>query len=85
MTLFIKKILKKRTLQEQEMENSLGLPGVSDGEEPACQFRRHKRHGFSGEGNSYLLQYFLPGEPHGQRALWAPVSGVAKSWTRLED
>ena len=85
MTLFIKKILKRRTLQEQEMENSLGLSGDSDGEEPTCQFRRHKRNGFAGEGNSYLLQYFCLENPMDRRAWWATVGGVAKSCTRLED
>ena len=36
-------------------------------EEPACQWRRHKRHGFdSWSGRSPVL---LPGESHGQRCL----------------
>ena len=28
---------------------------------------------------------FLPGESHGQRAWWATVYGVTKSWTGLSD
>ena len=27
---------------------------------------------------------FLPGEPHGQRSLWATVYKVAKSWMQLK-
>ena len=55
---------------------SLGFPGCSSGKEPACQCRRHKRHGF----NSWVgkipqrrarepTPVFLPGESCGQRSL----------------
>ena len=50
--------------------------GRANGKEPACQCRRHKRHGF----NPWLgkipwrrkwqpTPVFLPGESHGQRSL----------------
>ena len=42
----------------------MGFPGGTGGKEPACQCRRHKRHGFNpwvgkilGVGNSNPLQY----------------------------
>ena len=51
----------------------MGFPGGSDCKESACNpgdlgsipgFGRSP-----GEGNYYPLQYFLPGESHGQRSL----------------
>ena len=40
----------------------------------------------TGEGNGYPLQYFLPGEFHGQRSLACGiVHGVTQSWTRLNN
>ena len=37
-------------LREEKNENIyrylMSFPGGASGEEPACQFRRHKRHGF---------------------------------------
>ena len=62
--------------------------GSTSGKEPACQCRRHKRHGFEpwvgkifprkGKGN--LLQYFL--ENPMERGTWgAMVRRVAKSQT----
>ena len=52
----------------------MGFPGGASGKEPACQCRRHKRHGF----NPWVMKIpwrraqqptpiFLPGESHGQR------------------
>ena len=50
----------------------LGFSSGASGKEPTCQFRRHKRHGFSpwvgkitegGHGNS--LQYSCLEDPHG--------------------
>ena len=53
-----------------------GLPGYSSGKEPACQCRRHKRHGFDPWVRKILRRrswqptpIFLPGESHG--AWWA--------------
>ena len=53
-----------------------GRPGGASGEEPACQCRRHKRHGFDpwvgrspGEGNGNPLQYSCLENPYGQRSL----------------
>ena len=37
------------------------------------------------EGNGTLLQYSCLGNPMDGGAWWAPVHGVAKSWTRLSD
>ena len=52
-----------------------GFPGCINGKEPACQCRRHKRHGFdSWIGKSpwrrawQSTQVFLPGESQGQRS-----------------
>ena len=53
-----------------------GFPGGTSGKEPACQSRRHKRHGFYpwvGK-NPWRRAWqptpvFLPGESHGQRSL----------------
>ena len=52
---------------------ALGFPGSSAGKESACiagDLGSIPESGRSpGEGKSYLLQYFLPGEFHGQRSL----------------
>ena len=63
-----------------------GFPGSSRGKEPACQCRRHKRHGF----NPWIGKIpwrrawqptlvFLPGESQGQRNL----AGYSP-WSRKE-
>ena len=53
-----------------------GFPGGASGKEPACQYRRHKRHGFDPwvrkmpwKTASKPTPVFLPGESHGQRSL----------------
>ena len=55
---------------------SLGLPSGTSGKEPACQCRRHKRHGFDTWVRKILRKrkwqpspVFLPGKSHGQRSL----------------
>ena len=55
---------------------SLGLPSGTSGKEPACQCRRHKRHGFDTWVGKILRKrkwqpspVFLPGKSHGQRSL----------------
>ena len=52
------------------------FPGCAGGKEPACQFRRHKRCGFSPwvrkilwMGAQQPTPVFLPGESHRQRSL----------------
>ena len=61
------------------------FPGGSDGQESACNagdpglipgLGRSP-----GEGNGNPLQYSCLENPHGQRAWWATVHGVVKSWT----
>ena len=54
----------------------MSFPGGTSGKEPACQCRRHKRHGFyPGVGKSpwgrawQPTPAFLPGKSHGQRSL----------------
>ena len=54
----------------------MGFPGGASGKEPACQCRRHKRHGFNPWVGKILQSkewqptpVFLPGESHGQRSL----------------
>ena len=53
-----------------------GFPGGTSGKEPACQCRRHQRHGFdpwvgkiSWRRAWQTTLVFLPGESHGQRSL----------------
>ena len=64
----------------------LGLPGGSDGKEPACDMgdlgliRVLGRSSDGEHGNP--LQYSCLENLHGQREAWqATVQGVAKSWT----
>ena len=52
----------------------MGFPGAVSGKEPTCQYRRHKRYGFSPRVGKFpwrrewqLTPVFLPGESHGQR------------------
>ena len=63
----------------------VGFPGGASGKEPACQCRRHKRHGFDPWVRKIPLEEgmathssFLPGESHGQRSLVVTVHGVAE-------
>ena len=53
-----------------------GFPDDASGKEPACQSRRHKRHGFDPWIGKIPWKrawqptpVFLPGESHGQRSL----------------
>ena len=53
-----------------------GLSKGTSGKEPACQCRRHKRHGFDPQVRKILWRrewqptaVFLPGGSHGQRSL----------------
>ena len=64
----------------------LGIPGGASSKEPACQYRRHKRHGFNPwvgkipwrkEWQSTLV--LLPGESHRQRSL-----AVCSPWGHKE-
>ena len=62
-----------------------GFPGDASGREPACQCRRHKRHGFNpelgispGEGHGSPVQYSCLENPM-DRGIWrAIVHGVAR-------
>ena len=61
----------------------MGFPGGTSGKELACQYRRHKRHGFHPQVGRIpwrkkwqLIPVFLPGESHGQGNL--VVHEVAK-------
>ena len=66
----------------------MGFPGGSDCKESACNpgdlgsipgFGRSP-----GEGNYYPLQYFLPGESHGQRSLVGYSPWGCKEWDMTE-
>ena len=57
-------------------KNYMGFPGGTNGKEPACQCRRHKRHGI----NPWIgkipwrrawqpTSVFLPGKSHVKRSL----------------
>ena len=55
---------------------NLGFPGGASGEEPACQYRRHKRRRFHPRVGKFPWRrtwqptpVFLPGEFHGKRSL----------------
>ena len=71
-----------------------GFPGGVSGKEPACQFRRCKRHGFDAMVRKILWSRkwqptpeFLPGESHGQRSLGGgrvTAHRVVKSQTWLK-
>ena len=66
----------------------MGFPGGSDGEESACNAEDLGltpglgRHPGGGHGNP--LQYSCLENPM-DRAWWATVHGVSKSWTRLSN
>ena len=69
----------------------LGFPGGVSGKKPACQCRRHKRHGFDAWVEKICWRralqptpVFLPGESHGQRSLAGYRHGVPKSPTWLK-
>ena len=59
-----------------------GFPGGAGGKEPACQCKKHKRHGFHPWVRKIPWRrawqptlVFLPGESHGQRNLagYSPI------------
>ena len=65
--------------------------GGTNGKEPACQCRRHKRDGFDswlgrspGGGHGNPLQYSCLENPMDRGAWWATVDGVTKSQTQLK-
>ena len=67
-----------------------GFSGGASGKEPACQCRRHKRHGFdpwvgniSWRKACSPVQYSCLENPMDRGAWWATVLGVAKSQTWL--
>ena len=60
----------------RETGKSMGLPRRPNGPESACQYTRHRRHGFDPwvrkipwRREWQPTQVFLPGEFHGQRSL----------------
>ena len=79
---------------EQKLEfqrDKVACPGAATGEEPACQCRRHKRHGLipgsgrsPGEGIGNPLWYSCLENPRDRRAWLATVHSVAKSPTWLK-
>ena len=86
--------LRSRPLWDKDLSAG-GLSGDSSGgasgEEPTCQFRRHKRLGFNpwvGEipwrGAWQSPPVFLTGESHGQRSLVGYSPWVTKSGTQLK-
>ena len=67
-----------------QAENRRGFPVVASEEEPVCQYRRQKRHGFDPlvwkipwKRAWQPTPLFLPGESHGQRILagYSPWDG----------
>ena len=69
----------------------MGFPSGANDEEPACQCRRHKRHGFDPWVGKIPwwrawqpIPIFLPGEAHGWRSLAGYSLQSHKSQTRLK-
>ena len=52
---------------------------------PLCDAKNWKLEQVAGEGDGTPLQYCCLENPMGGGAWWAPVHGVAKSWTRLSN
>ena len=77
-------------MHEYPQIDDQGFPGGTSGNEPARQYRRHKRREFSPwvgkipwrRGNP--LQYSCLKNPMDRGAWWATVHEVAKSETRLK-
>ena len=70
---------------------TLGFPGGASGEEPACQCRRHKRHGLSvwvrkipWRKVQQPTPVFLPGQSRGQRSLADYSPEASKDWDKTE-
>ena len=70
----------------------MSFSGGTNGKEPACQRRRHKRLGFDpwagmspGEGNGNPLQHSCLENAMDRGAWRVTVHGVAKSQTRLSN
>ena len=70
-----------------------GFPGGANGKEPACYYRKHKRHEFDpwiwsgrfpGEANGSPLQYSCPENPMDRGAWQATDHSVSKSQTWLK-
>ena len=68
-----------------------GFPGGASGKEPACQYRRHKRHEFDPWAGKIPWKsarqptpVFLPGYPMDREAWPAMVHRVARSRTQLK-
>ena len=71
--------------EHSKMATATDGTGGDSGKEPACQFRRHKRHRLDPwvgkipwSRKWQPTPAFLPGESHGQRHL------LTKSWTQLK-
>ena len=74
-----KGVVKDKSMSECLVIKCIGHQGFPDGasgKEPACQSRRHKRHGFDPQVGKIpwrrawqLTPVFLPGESHGQKSL----------------
>ena len=74
-----------KNLTQQRMslpKRPKGFPGGASGKEPACQFQRHKRHGFHPWVRK-IPQYSCLENPRDRGACWATVRRVAKSQSQL--
>ena len=89
-TEFIATVSLSRTLTylifQRTQESRHGLPRGVSGKEPACQCRRHNRHGFDPwvgripwRRKWHPLQYSFLGNPKDRGAWQATVHGVAES------
>ena len=81
---------KMQILRRQDI-SYLGFSGGASGTEPACQCRRHNRHGSTpgsgrspGGGHGNPPQYSCPENPMDRRSWQAMIHRVSKSWTWLK-
>ena len=81
---YVKIYIHIRNLKINRIQLIQGLPGDSDGKEPACQCRRPGFHSLAwedspGEGHGNPLQYPCLENPMDRGAWWATVHGITQS------
>ena len=84
------KIQNRQLIFKMQAQNRRGVPVVASEKEPACQCRRHKRHGFdpwvwkiTWKKSWQPTPLFLPGKSHEQRILagYSPWDGKESDMT----
>ena len=67
-----------------ELQIHRGFPGSTNGKEPTCWCRRHKRWGFNPWVRKIPWRRAWQPNPVDRGPWWAMVHGVAKNWTWLK-